>query len=161
MCRRKEGVRNSCRWSCNSVLPGSARQINRNTMVRIRRPYLQFVVMVLAALSFVLLGAAHRMPSGAAIASDYQGVDLAAYVLPDGTLPDLCNPSAMDEEGKDGQGCPACMLAKTLGLATPPALPNLTPGFAIIDAPVRSDPNSDGHSPRAPPARGPPQLRIA
>ncbi|WP_244316801.1 hypothetical protein [Pannonibacter tanglangensis] len=133
---------------------------------RIRSP-LQKLVMALAALSFILLGSMHHGPQGlagaAAAASGYDAVDLAAYVLPDGTLPDLCNPSASDDGGDraDGPGCPACLLAKSVALASSLPLPGPAFGSVIDALPVRSDAIGEGHGSRAPPARGPPHSRTA
>lgn len=130
-------------------------------MIRIRRPHLQIVVMVLAALSFVLLGAAHRLPGGMAQSGAYSGAEIAAYMLPDGTLPDLCNPSVMGDEIKGGMGCPACLLAKSITVGEPLLLPLPSGRVIASDNALHSDADLQGHGPRAPPARGPPLARLA
>jgi hypothetical protein len=71
-------------------------------------------VAALYALSMAMLGFAHAMPARLSSAA---GADLAAYVLPDGSVPSLC--ISGENPGKQmaaGQVCDACLLTASPGL---------------------------------------------
>lgn len=117
-------------------------------MERIRRQITQHLMVALLALALTFLGFGHRMAAPDAI-------DLAAYALPDGTVPELCiaGPSG---QGKADAPCPACTITAAMQLPEAVALPAfaLTPSPVVW--PVVSQPGAQAHHPRAPPARGPP-----
>ncbi|MDR6821118.1 hypothetical protein J2X76_006319 [Neorhizobium sp. 2083] len=81
----------------------------------------QWVVRALCVLALLFVGFAHKP-----LNLDYHSIpasELAAYTLPDGTLPVLCLPS---EDGKTkhdghdlGSGCEACRLTASVLLPAP------------------------------------------
>ncbi|MCO4317007.1 hypothetical protein M8997_007415 [Phyllobacterium sp. 21LDTY02-6] len=77
-------------------------------------------VRILCALALVLVAFAHKP---VAIA-DPAPIDLAAYALPDGTLPTLClTDQGSDDDHKSswhGTGCEACRLSASFILPVPP-----------------------------------------
>lgn len=103
------------------------------------------------ALAMATLGVAHRQAAAATT------IELAAYALPDGTLPTLC---AHDEsQGPAGiapNGCDACALASAPGLFPPQQ------SWSSAPAPVRRvawlDPQGQFRAATrpAPVSRGPP-----
>jgi hypothetical protein len=114
-------------------------------------------VAVLCALALVLLSAAHRP-----VVADPGRADpaIAAYLAVGGSLADLCLAGGM-EDGKSGHAdCPACMLAKAMTLGpcvVGPAGPAIVAADRLIEQELSL---SSGHGPRAPPARGPPSIRL-
>ncbi len=112
------------------------------------RQFTQRLMVVLLALALGFVGFGHRMTGPV-------GPNLAAFAMPDGTLPELC------EEGSGGNGktdapCPACTIASAAQLPAVVALPVVLLTMAQADwaAPVQSV--AQAHHARAPPARGPP-----
>ncbi|AKI01404.1 hypothetical protein IMCC20628_02708 [Hoeflea sp. IMCC20628] len=77
------------------------------------------LVRMLCALSLLLVAFAHKPLISSAAASAYAGVNVADYVLPDGTLPDLC----LDGEGTGKHGvaspCEACRIVSSVDLPSP------------------------------------------
>ncbi|THV20547.1 hypothetical protein [Peteryoungia ipomoeae] len=75
-------------------------------------------IRIILALLLILVGLSHQPPAGLAVAAPH---DVAAYVLPDGTVPELC--VSMDD--RDGQHhdatfiCDACLIASALLLPEP------------------------------------------
>ena len=93
----------------------------------------------------------------------YAGEDLAAYVLPDGSLPVLC----LDDYDGDGKPdgisghCEFCRIAASVDLPAPPQIADrggLGTVFAVL-APGEDHIPPSGVPPSAPP-RGPPSFRI-
>jgi hypothetical protein len=114
-------------------------------------------VSVLCALALVLLSSAHRPVTAASSASDPA---VAAYLALGGSLDDLCLSGGADGHGASHDDCPACTLAKSM--APGPALRGPA-GPSSRSSVIRrcSDlPRLAVHSPRAPPARGPPALQL-
>lgn len=77
------------------------------------------LVRMLCALSLLLVAFAHKPLVTSAAASAYDGVNIADYVLPDGTLPDLC---LSDEEGGHHSGfnhCEACRIFASADVPSP------------------------------------------
>ena len=72
---------------------------------------------LLLAVCLVLIGFAHQPPALAAQGDD--SVELAAFALPDGSLPVIC--FGVDGGGEAGSGlhCPACLVSKGFFLAAP------------------------------------------
>jgi hypothetical protein len=114
---------------------------------------------ILCALALLFVGLSHKPP--ALSAATLTPAEIAAYTLPDGTLPVLCLPSedgASKNHSHDfGNGCEACRLASAILLPEPPAVGGVTVSReADRYVPVRDEafyrqlfpPNT---SPRAPP----------
>ncbi|MGE6782282.1 hypothetical protein ACQKGL_07150 [Ensifer adhaerens] len=111
---------------------------------------------MLCALVLVLSSLAQQPAAAMPVAPD-----MAAYVLPDGTLADLCLSDHADSGGKDGEtchGCQSCCLVAPGALPTPyrlsapPQLPAVQPslpsGALVLVRAVRL---TDA-GPRAPPS---------
>lgn len=117
-------------------------------MNQLWRQMSQRLMVVLLALALGFVGFGHRMIAP-------QALDLAAYAMPDGSLPDLCIEGSADQ-GKADTPCPACTIAAALHLPEAVSLPAIDLTASQADWPVVSQPNAQAHQPRAPPARGPP-----
>jgi hypothetical protein len=65
------------------------------------------LVRMLCALSLLLVAFAHKPLILSATASAYAGVDIAEFVLPDGTLPDLCLDGEEDSHHSVSNHCEA------------------------------------------------------
>lgn len=114
---------------------------------------------ILCAIALVCIGFAHRIPMANASPS---AQELAAYSLPDGTLPVLCITQDDGSSGKQStisdKSCDACRLNASTDLPTPTVLgiPLVKPVRQAV-LPVRFEaftrqlfpPNA---APRAPPA---------
>ncbi|NBN63620.1 hypothetical protein [Pannonibacter tanglangensis] len=130
---------------------------------------LPVLMRIACALALVVLAYGHRpvAQTSAVIQSPQQvlrsaaGVDLSAYVLPDGSLPVLCHALAPDTHNQDkaapGPACEACRLSASVALPSPPAgvVQPVTSPPRVLDVrvhavPARSDPRQPG-DPRAPP----------
>lgn len=91
-----------------------------------------WAVRLACTLALVLVAFAHRPATTGPVPAP----ELAAYMLPDGTLPDLCITSS----GTDGpvhhheRPCEFCRIAGAIALPEPPALPQSAYG------PLRSAP---------------------
>ncbi|WP_165130708.1 hypothetical protein [Rhizobium rhizoryzae] len=114
---------------------------------------------IVCAIALLLVGLSHKPLS--VLANRLTPAELAAYTLPDGTVPVLCLPSEDDASKKHshdfGTGCEACRLASAILLPAPPAIETaLALRAADRFVPVRFEafyrqlfpPNA---SPRAPP----------
>jgi hypothetical protein len=92
----------------------------------------RLAVRMLCALALVFVAFAHQ-PISASPASD---IDLAAYTLPDGSVPVLCLDNKVDQGSHKsawhGNGCEACRLSASIILPVPP----MASGLKI--APVQS-----------------------
>lgn len=79
------------------------------------------MVRVLCTLALFFVGFAHD-PAGARERT-IPASELAQYVLPDGTVADLCHSSGHDEDGHNGSdrssGCEACRLSASILLPAP------------------------------------------
>jgi hypothetical protein len=116
-------------------------------------------VRIVCALALLMVAFAHKPLGVSDRLAAYAGVDVAQYILPDGTLPDLCL-SGGDHGGHHAKSndCEACRIASSADLPLPvsgisfncalaahePAFPQ---GVAFAPAALRP-----GASPRAPPA---------
>lgn len=105
--------------------------------------------MVIAlTVALVGVGFGHRM-----VAPDR--LDLTAYAMPDGTLPQLC----LDGSGHDQTAeapCPACTIVAAFLLPTQVAPAPILLAANMADWPAPVALLRPMHQPRAPPARGPP-----
>jgi hypothetical protein len=82
-------------------------------------------------------------------------IDLTAYAMPDGTLPQLC----LDASGTDQQAkspCPACIIAAAVVFENPVAAAPTRLAVSLANWPAPAAPLRAAHHPRSPPARGPP-----
>lgn len=123
-------------------------------MSRFARQFAQNVMLLLLAVALAVLGFGHRMAL-------HDPVDLSAYAMPDGTLPELCHDGGTaDHDQKDQAPCPACRIIAAVELPPVITLPPVQlepvavvwPDVALADVSI--------HPPRAPPARGPPDFLI-
>jgi hypothetical protein len=75
-------------------------------------------VRIILAFLLVIVGLSHQPPLGA---GDMVTLDVAAYVLPDGTLPELCVTTDDGEVPHYGAAtiCEACLIASSAMLPTP------------------------------------------
>ncbi|SOE17629.1 hypothetical protein SAMN05877838_2531 [Hoeflea halophila] len=112
---------------------------------------------LLCALSLLLVGFAHKPVSASAAPSAYAGVDIADYVLPDGTLPDLCLSGEEDGHHSGPDHCEACRIFGSADIPAPVGgylVNSLSPAQHLTsrqdERPVRSI-LSPGASPRGPP----------
>lgn len=112
---------------------------------------------MLCALALALVAFAHRPIEADPRVPDPQ---IAEYIALGGSLADLCRTGEDGENGAGQTDCPACTLAKSMAVAeiasgpsgtvTRSAEPTLWPRVTLLA----------GHAPRAPPARGPPLVRM-
>jgi hypothetical protein len=124
-------------------------------MRRLRRhKYAKLIIAGLYGLAMLLMPLAHRPVRQAT-------PDLAAYALPDGTIPLLCSPQPGKPGAPSGRSvavCAACLLTAAPGLiiaglvlAPPVATPPMRLGAAIAPSVVVERPVTAAR-PRAPPA---------
>lgn len=119
-------------------------------------PVSRLFVRLLTVLSLALIAFGHQ-PLRLGEAGD---VDLAAYVLPDGSLPALCLSGEGGTDGSTGAAsslCSACLLTGSFHLCPPPAASLPDPGeshvlLAGLEAQVGVRP---AFSPSAPPTAPP------
>ncbi|OYU40842.1 MAG: hypothetical protein CFE33_01795 [Pseudorhodobacter sp. PARRP1] len=123
-------------------------------MIRMMRQFAQTLTLLLFAAALSVLGYGHQMPL-------HDPVDLSAYAMPDGTLPELCHDAGSAEHGQKGQPpCPLCRIIAALELPPVVTLPplHLDPVAVVWRDAALTDAKS--HQSRAPPARGPPATLI-
>ncbi|WP_394691829.1 hypothetical protein [Hoeflea sp.] len=115
-------------------------------------------VRIICALALLMVAFAHQPPAVSVKLPAYAGVDFAEYILPDGTLPDLCL-TGEDHGSHHGKSnhCEACRISASADLPLPfsdvsldcrlfaskPAFPENVSFVAVALRP--------GASPRAPP----------
>ncbi|GLS85529.1 hypothetical protein GCM10010873_05020 [Cypionkella aquatica] len=123
-------------------------------MHRFARQFALNVMALLLAVALTTLGFGHRM-----VLQD--PVDLSAYAMPDGTLPELCHDSGMgDHSSKDQAPCPLCRIIAAFEIPASTGVPavhlvavaQVWPQLAVADA--------SAYPPATPPARGPPVTQI-
>lgn len=110
-------------------------------------------------LALIAVGFAHKIPN--ASASPLTPAEIAAYTLPDGTLPVLCiadyATADHDHKHKADGGCEACRISASILLPAPADTGGLLVKlerkltFQRIDAPIFARIFSPNTSPRAPP----------
>lgn len=123
-------------------------------MNRFARQFARNVMVLLLAVALITLGFGHRMAL-------HDPVDLSAYAMPDGTLPELCHDGgAADHGAKHQPPCPACRIIAALDMPVVAALPAVALVVAIVVWPDTALADANAHPPRAPPARGPPAVLI-
>jgi hypothetical protein len=121
---------------------------------RFRQTSVRWVVAALYALTMATSGFAHR--SAAPIVQ--QSVELAAYALPDGTLPPIC----AHDEGAPASGhvaqavCDACMITAAPGLVAAPQATVPAPGSTRLARVAADDGLFAPPTRHAPTSRGPP-----
>lgn len=116
-------------------------------------------VRMLCVLSLVLVAFAHKPLDVSHQLEAYAGVDFTAYILPDGTLPDLCLTGEGEDSHHAGNShCEACRIASSVDLPLPfsgleitdisqGAKPTFRQGVRISRLMLRP-----GASPRGPPS---------
>ena len=108
------------------------------------------LIAALLALALVFLGFGHQHAPSAP--SDPM---LAAYLQAGGSLDDLCL-DLKDAPGDRVQDCPVCTLAQAMALLPAAGQSGLSLRIARIEPPRAGHLLAGHHTPRAPPARGPP-----
>ncbi|WP_341989156.1 hypothetical protein [Azorhizobium sp. AG788] len=121
------------------------------------------VLQILCVFALLLVGSLHQPPQPRAdVASTF---DVAEYVLPDGSVPDLCLSAAGDEGGsaaiKHSHGCEACRLTAILDFPAPAHDVYRQADYRITAPIIPVDTGGVGREPRyrAPP-RAPPGFGI-
>lgn len=114
------------------------------------------IARILCVLSLVLVGFAHRP---VAFVTPAASVDLAAYALPDGSLPALCL-AGDTADGKSGAGAAHCEFCRISGSALLPWPQSAADTMFALVAVPEARPADDRraarvYTPGAPP-RGPP-----
>lgn len=132
---------------------------NREEPVAKKRNIAGFALRALCTLALLFVSFAHQVPARAATAPEAFS---AAYMLPDGTFPDLClSGDVHDPDGKAAlkPGCEACRLSAGVLLPQPSAdCARVVHAAPTIFSPLRLARLSfPVFSPNAPP-RGPPSL---
>lgn len=74
---------------------------------------------MLCALSLLLVAFAHKPVLSSATAAAYADVNIADFILPDGTLPDLCLDSGGTGEHASAGHCEACRIVSSVDLPSP------------------------------------------
>lgn len=116
------------------------------------------LVRMLCALSLILVAFAHRPLARTDAASGYANVELAAFVLPDGTLPDICLTGEGDTGHSAASYCEACRIVSSVDLPCPLGGYVVTRWFADAELTVPQGAKlaypalRPGASPRGPPA---------
>ncbi len=107
----------------------------------------------LLALALMVLGFGHQ--HAPALPADPM---LAAYIQMGGELDDLC----VSQDGPQGmaEDCPVCTLAQIMALGADAPGAGVALRIAMLDVPVAGHLLAHAHSPRAPPARGPPLFLV-
>ncbi|MEQ8305594.1 MAG: hypothetical protein RIA09_03455 [Hoeflea sp.] len=113
---------------------------------------------LLCALSLLLVAFAHKPIGVPEKIAAYGETDVVAFVLPDGSLPDICLTGGDGEEHHDAfAGCEACRLVASAGLPPAPndiaiicALSSERQAFSET-APIIAQVLRHGAAPRAPP----------
>ena len=120
---------------------------------------MRLLAAALLALTTVVVGFAHRPPG---VESRGYPADVAAWVLPDGTLPDLCH---ADDLGDRSHGpddatarCDACRLVDAPGLGAVAELVLDRPRTGSLVPSGRGEPALRGSLLPAPLSRGPPRI---
>ena len=117
----------------------------------VKQPLANRLAAALVALALAVLGFAHS--TAPAAPSDPM---MAAYLQAGGVLDDLCVADPGNSDHNLYQDCPVCALTKAFALAASTTAPR--PGTRLVAMPLPHAvaPLTAGHTPRAPPARGPP-----
>ncbi len=119
-------------------------------MICFARPFARTLMLLLLAVALGVLGFGHRVAL-------HDPVDLSAYAMPDGTLPELCHDGGAADHGqKDQAPCPACRIIAAVELPPMITLPPVQLEPVAVVWPEAALAGASEHQPRAPPARGPP-----
>ena len=119
-------------------------------MARWMHPIYRRLMVALLALALGLVGLGHRTLAPETLL-------LAAYAMPDGTLPDLCIGGSADQDGLADAPCPVCTLCAALPMPAATTVPLRQLSASLVAWPVVSQATSTAHQPSTPPARGPPR----
>lgn len=123
-------------------------------MKRFARQFAQNVMLLVLAAALGVLGFGHRMAL-------HDPVDLSAYAMPDGSLPELCHDGGSADPGQKHQApCPACRIIAAVELPPILSLPPVQLEPVAVIWPEAALADTPAQPPRAPPARGPPTFLI-
>lgn len=126
-------------------------------MGRLRLTFWNQALSVLCALALMLVPFAHRPLETDPRLSDPQ---IAAYMALGGSLADLCISGDDTQDHAAHADCPACTIAKSMALAPACLAPMGLVAWSSHRAAWPETLVLPGHGPRAPPARGPPSIRL-
>lgn len=113
---------------------------------------------MLCALSLMLVAFAHKPLVSSAAASAYAEVNIAEFILPDGTLPELCLDGEADAHHSAASSCEACRIVSSVDLPAPMDGFITNRRLASVELVLPSEPADTrpalrpGASPRGPPA---------
>ncbi|MEP3438506.1 MAG: hypothetical protein ABJN75_17245 [Hoeflea sp.] len=116
------------------------------------------LVRMLCALSLLLVAFAHRPLNLTDSVAGYSDVDVASFILPDGTLPDLCLPGQDGPYHFSAYHCEACRIVSSVDLPSPFNGYVITRWSAAAELAVPQDARlaypalRPGASPRGPPS---------
>lgn len=120
---------------------------------------MRLLAAALLALTTVVVGFAHRP-----LRLEARGypADVAAWLLPDGTLPELCHYDDLDGHRHDGTvgttGCDACRLADAPGLVVVAEAAPTPPAARVVDRLHHGAAALVGSLLPGPQSRGPPPI---
>lgn len=117
------------------------------------RTYSKRLTAALLALALMVLGFGHQ--HAPALPADPM---LAAYIQMGGELDDLC----ITQDGPQGmaEDCSVCTLAQIMALGTDAPGAGVALRIAMLGVPAAGHLLAHAHSPRGPPARGPPLFLV-
>lgn len=122
-------------------------------MTGFARPFARNIMALLLAVALIGLSFGHRM-----VLED--PVDLSAYAMPDGSLPELCHDGGADHGTKDQPPCPLCRIIAALDMPPIISLAPVQLAPASVVWPDTALADASLYQSRAPPARGPPAALI-
>ena len=123
-------------------------------MTSLVRQFARTLMVLLLAVALGVLGFGHRITL-------HVRVDLSAYAMPDGTLPELCHDGGTADHGqKDQPPCPACRIIAAVELPPVITLPPVQLVPVTVAWPDVALADASTYLPRVPPARGPPAFPI-
>lgn len=122
-------------------------------------------VRLICALALIMVGFAHKPPASNHPVFNF--AELAAYTLPDGTIPTLCitvtdheHPDHHEHDGHLAKGCEACRIAAATLFPSPPnnAGAGIIRSFTAVAIPAYAQPVlhrilPPNQGPRAPPTK--------
>ena len=111
------------------------------------------LIAALLALGLLVLGFGHQHTP--AMPADPM---LAAYLQMGGALDELC--VTQDGPQRMAEDCPVCTLAKIMSLGADAPATGIALRIVMLERPSTGNVLVDAHTPRAPPARGPPLFLV-
>lgn len=116
------------------------------------------LVRMLCALSLLLVAFAHKPLASTDAGSNYADAEIASFVLPDGTLPEICLTNEDSGRHAAANPCEACRLSASVDLPSRLDIFAINLWFAAAELAVPEDARfiypalRPGASPRGPPS---------